>query len=165
MCLIKPGACLIQVNFNAITFYRNRMQVCLKHVAGLIEVATTTGFTVYRRCSPFTWNIYTRNKKLGRFVEIKLHNVLSQEESRFHWKRIKTFLSLQHLKSCVYNDILEYTHPFRPASCLGFGTSTLNRMVRRFWQKLLRHYTLPRVRISLFRCNVFREEQGTALLC
>ena len=47
MCLLKSGACLIQVSFNAIAFFRNRMQACLKQVACLIDVVTMTGFTVF----------------------------------------------------------------------------------------------------------------------
>ena len=46
MCLLKPGTCLIQVSFNVIALFTNRMQACLKQVACLHEVATMTGFTV-----------------------------------------------------------------------------------------------------------------------
>ena len=41
MCLLKTGACLIQVNLNKFAFFWE-----LKH-ACLIEVATMTGFTIY----------------------------------------------------------------------------------------------------------------------
>ena len=54
MCLLKPCVSLIQVSFNAIAFFSNRMQACLKQAACFIkEVATMTGFTeLIRSASP-----------------------------------------------------------------------------------------------------------------
>ena len=47
MRLLKPDTSMIQVSFNAIDFFRNRMQARLKQDACFIEVSTMTGFTVF----------------------------------------------------------------------------------------------------------------------
>ena len=46
MCLLKTGACLIQVHFYVFACFGNRIHACLIQVACLIEVATKTMFTV-----------------------------------------------------------------------------------------------------------------------
>ena len=46
MCLLKTGACLIQVHFNVSAFFGKRLHACLTHIACLIEMATKTGFIV-----------------------------------------------------------------------------------------------------------------------
>ena len=47
MCLLKPGAYLIRVRFNAIACFQEQNAGVLKTGACLIEVVTMTGSTVY----------------------------------------------------------------------------------------------------------------------
>ena len=46
MCLLKTGACLIQVHFDVFAPFGTLTDACLIQVACLIEVATKTGVTV-----------------------------------------------------------------------------------------------------------------------
>ena len=46
MCLLKIGACLIQVCFNLFTCFKKLIHACLTQAACLIEVATKPDFTV-----------------------------------------------------------------------------------------------------------------------
>ena len=47
ICLLKTGACLLQVHFNVLACFGIRIHASLIQVACLIEVATKTGLTVY----------------------------------------------------------------------------------------------------------------------
>ena len=57
MCLLKTGACLLQVYFNVLDFFRICKLACSIQVPCLIEVATKTGFTEHKlqgTIAPFT---------------------------------------------------------------------------------------------------------------
>ena len=45
MCMLKIGACLLQVRFNVFAYFGKLTHACLIQVACLIEVATKTDFT------------------------------------------------------------------------------------------------------------------------
>ena len=47
MCLLKTGACLIQVLFNVFAFCGHWIHACLIQGACLTEAATKTGFTLF----------------------------------------------------------------------------------------------------------------------
>ena len=46
MCLLKIGACLIQVCLNVFACFGKLIHACLIQIACLIEVASKTGFTL-----------------------------------------------------------------------------------------------------------------------
>ena len=62
MCLLKTGACLMQVHFSVFSFFGNLLHACLIQVACLIEAATETGFTV---CLKLNYNVFRLSASLS----------------------------------------------------------------------------------------------------